>query len=483
MKNKLFILFLFALFFNACKRELGDPDTKGYPAEVGQILLTKCATAGCHNDASNAAAGGLNLSSWEKLFQGGNGSACVIPYRSDFSTLCYYVNSFSDLGVSLIPRMPLNQDALSREETEVLFNWINNGAPNSEGKIKFEDNVNRKKFYVVNQGCRVVTVFDEDSSLPMRYITVESGNTSPHMIRVSPDKLNWYVISIGGNSIKKFETATDKFVGQVNIGVGNYNTFVISSDSKKAYIVDFSTTGRIHEVDLENLQLLNTYSTADWTNIHGSCLSPDGQFLYVTSQYQNRIFKIPLNDFSAYTEIVLNPTASSTTQNITDPHEVIFSPDGTRYFVSCQASDEVRIFDAANDSLISTVAVGDFPVEFSISQQHPYLFVSCMEDQTHLSAPVNGKKGVISAINYQTGVFIQHIDGGFYQPHGLSVDETKDQLIVVSRNQETNGPTPHHTTECGGRNGYVTFIDLNTLQKTGRRVEVSVDPYSIFIRE
>ena len=112
MKNKLFILFLFALFFNACKRELGDPDTKGYPAEVGQILLTKCATAGCHNDASNAAAGGLNLSSWEKLFQGGNGSACVIPYRSDFSTLCYYVNSFSDLGVSLIPRMPLNQDAL-----------------------------------------------------------------------------------------------------------------------------------------------------------------------------------------------------------------------------------------------------------------------------------------------------------------------------------------------------------------------------------
>ena len=187
--------------------------------------------------------------------------------------------------------------------------------------------------------------------------------------------------------------------------------------------------------------------------------------------------------FSAYTEIVLNPTASSTTQNITDPHEVIFSPDGTRYFVSCQASDEVRIFDAANDSLISTVAVGDFPVEFSISQQHPYLFVSCMEDQTHLSAPVNGKKGVISAINYQTGVFIQHIDGGFYQPHGLSVDETKDQLIVVSRNQETNGPTPHHTTECGGRNGYVTFIDLNTLQKTGRRVEVSVDPYSIFIRE
>jgi DNA-binding beta-propeller fold protein YncE len=483
MSKKIFFVAVIVSFLFSCRKDQGDPDTKGYPAEVGQIILTKCAVSGCHNEISYEGAGGLNLSSWEKLFEGGSGSACVIPYRSDFSTMCYYVNSFPDLGPTLIPRMPLNLDALSRQEVETLYSWINSGAKNNKGEIKFSGDPLRKKMYVLNQGCREVTVFDEASKLPMRYITVEIGNTSPHMIRISPDKQFWYVISIGGGSIKKYKSSDDTYAGEIAISNGNYNTFAISHDSKKAWIVDFSVVGRIIEVDLENMTLLNTYTSGDWTNIHGSCIDPTGQFLYVTSQYQNRIFKIPVNDFSGYTEIVLNSSAASQAQGVTDPHEVIFSPDGSKYFVSCQASNEVRVFQSANDSLLSAVSVGTFPSEFAFSLQHPYLFVSCMEDVNHLNAPSNGKKGVVSVLNYQTGNFVQHIDGGFYQPHGVAVNETSDVLVVASRNQESNGPAPHHTTSCGGRSGYVTFIDLTTLQKTGKRVEVATDPYSVTIRE
>jgi YVTN family beta-propeller protein len=468
--------------FTSCKWDTSEIASRGYPEEVGKIILTKCAVSGCHNDASYQGAGGLNLSSWDKLFEGGNGSACVIPYRTDFSTLCYYVNTFSEYGISLSPTMPLNGNPLSKEEVKTLFDWIKNGAPDKTGFVKFSENPMRKKFYVANQGCRVVAVFDQETNLPMRYIDVESGNASPHMIRLSPDKKFWYVISLGGSSIKKYRTVDDVFVGQIPIGVGNYNTFCITQDSKKAYIVDFSAIGKIIEVDLENMQFLNSYTTSDWSNIHGSCLSPDGQYLYVTSQLQNRIFKIPVNDFSNYTEIVMNSSFPSTQQGVTDPHEVIFSPDGSKYFVSCNSSDEVRVFNASTDTLISSIQTGQYPVEFTISLNHPYLFVSCMEDISHLSAPTNGKKGVISVIDYNNNTLIQHIDAGFYQPHGISVDESKDQLIVASRNLDNNGPTPHHTTSCGGRNGFITFVNLNTLQKTGARVEISVDPYSVAIR-
>ena len=417
------------------------------------------------------------------MFKGGNTSACVIPYRPDFSTLCYYINTYSDLGPTLVPTMPYNDSPLSKEEVQTIMNWVQSGAPNSEGFVKFSDNPNRKKIYVANQGCKVVTVFDQETLLPMRYVNVEGGNVSTHNLKVSPDKQHWYTISLSGTTIQKFRTSDDKFVGQVNIPAGNYNTFVISADSKKAYVVDFSTTGKILEADLENLQLLNTYTAGDWANIHGSALSPDGQFLYVTSQLQNRLFKIPLNDFSSYQEIILNPAFNSTTAGVTDPHELIFSPDGSKYFVSCISSNEIYVLNAANDSLLSVIPVGNKPLEFAVSVSQPYLFITCTEDVTNLTSPSNGKKGVVSVINYNTNTLVQHIDGGFYQPHGIAVDDNKGLIYVASRNLDVAGPAPHHSTACGGRNGFISFISLTNFQVVSKRVEVSVDPYAIGIRD
>jgi hypothetical protein len=70
-----------------------------------------------------------------------------------------------------------------------------------------------------------------------------------------------------------------------------------------------------------------------------------------------------------------------------------------------------------------------------------------------------------------------------YQPHGLAVDDQQDLLLIANRNASIDGPAPHHTTECGGRNGYVTYANLSTLEMvTNRKIEVSVDPYFISIR-
>lgn len=86
---------LFLLILGCRKNECADYN--GYPLEVGKILFTKCAVAGCHTDKSNNAANGLSLESWGSLFKGSRfGNTAVIPYRADLSFLMNYINTYSD---------------------------------------------------------------------------------------------------------------------------------------------------------------------------------------------------------------------------------------------------------------------------------------------------------------------------------------------------------------------------------------------------
>ena len=227
----------------SCTKAKGELDltSKGYPQEVAKILINKCATTGCHNDISKEAAGGVSLSSWDRMFEGSRGGAIVVPYRPDLSTLIYYVNSYNEYGtIQLSPKMPFNSAALTKDEVKVLYDWILNGAPNADEIVKFSDNPNRKKFYVANQGCDIVTVFDAQSMLAMRYVSVGTtpGIEAPHMIKVAPNNKFWCVSYIAGSSFQKFSTTDNSLLGQVNLGFGSWNTFVITKDSEKAYVID-----------------------------------------------------------------------------------------------------------------------------------------------------------------------------------------------------------------------------------------------------
>ena len=120
--------------------------------------------------------------------------------------------------------------------------------------------------------------------------------------------------------------------------------------------------------------------------------------------------------------------------------------------------------------------------EISVSATHNYLFVTCEEDT--LSFP--GKRGSIAVIDISSNSLIATIYSG-HQPHGLAVDDAKNVVYIANRNKTSGGPAPHHSSICGGNNGYVTFIDMSTLTllKSGnadKKIELSVDPYSSAVR-
>jgi DNA-binding beta-propeller fold protein YncE len=480
MRLKTLPYLLSAIIFFSCAKDNDKIDTKDYPEEIGKIIQGRCATSGCHNNESYDAAGGLNLSTWEDLFKGTRTGSAIIPYRPDFSPLMYFVNTFSDLGPANSPTMPFGRTPLSHDEVVLLKNWISSGAPNADGFVKFSDNPNRAKLYVAHTACGVVAVIDVASGLPMRYITVTKPGEqcTPHQVKISPDGNYWYVcFNSNGTHLRRYRTSDESFAGEVFLGSGEWNTFSITPDSKKAYVIDWSQAGKIASCDLETMSLTDTTKYQHYP--HGSAVSPDGNFVYVTATQGNYLYKIKLSDnTSDWIPLTGSSGIGGLPSTVYNPHEIAFSPDGTKYFVTCQSEKTVRIFNAATDDLINTVQLDGQTLEMSFSSSRNLLFVSSW-DSPHFP----GVKGAVAVIDLTTNALYStpYINTGT-EPHGIAVDETRGLVYVANRNIDASGPPPHHSSACSGRNGNYVKINLSNLQLQGIKTELSVDPYTLALR-
>jgi len=464
------ILFFLALAAVAgCRKDREEELVSAcYPAEINEIIVTRCATAGCHNTTSKDAAGGLDLSTWDAMFNGTRNGAVTIPFSPEHSPLFFFINTDPMMGVAQQPTMPVNGTPLTTAEVMKVVQWINNGAPDCNGNIKFSNDPQRKKFYVANSGCDLVGVHDSKTKVVMRYVDVGNSavDESLQRVRVSPDGNYWYASYNNSNQLYRFNTSDDSFSGNINIGFGNWSNFVISPDGTKAWIVDTSTTGKIAYADLGNMTLLATYSNpGNFNSPNGVALSALSNFLYVCGTSESVLYRWDLSS-------ALQPALSIIATGNAQPYEVAFSPDGTKYFVTCRATNDVRVYWAANDSLMAIIPVADGPGQIVFNTSGSRAFISCEY----------GNK--ISVINTASHTLITEVFTG-YQPLGIAIDDSRQLLYVLHRNLDgSGGPQPHHSSPCGGRNGYLTALDLGTLAPyPGLRMELSVDPVSITVRK
>lgn len=470
----------------SCKHEAFNPLPSGdgnYPEDIAKIILTKCATTGCHNDASHTGAGGLNLTTWDKLFDGGNTGAAVIPYRCDFSTLCFYTNTDSSLGPTLIPTMPVNNTPLSKEEYMTLRHWIAKGAPDAKGNIKFADNPSRSKIYVTNQLCDVVTVFDTETLLQMRYITVgnKQAEEFPRTIKVSPDRKHWYVSFFATSDIvQKFSAADDRLIGEVTLGAGSWTSIAITQDGKYGFFVDNNSPGKIAYANLETMELLATYTfDAKLRYPSGIVLNEEQNVLYVGNTTGNYIYRIDITDRlrPAIKELILDGSKELKYHSTLNPGDLIMDDKGN-CIIACAGSNEIRVVDIKTDSITHVIPMGASPAHMSYSKAHSKLFVTCPQDEQ--SFP--GNRGSVAVIDLNSYSLYKKINSG-YQPFGVAADDDKGIVAVVNANLSPNGNEPHHSTDCGGRNGNVTFIDMQTLDLIPKlRSEVAVFPYGAAAR-
>jgi len=478
---------LILLFFVSCQKSI-DPqfEESNFPVEVEKIIINKCATTGCHNDKSFQNAANLNLRTWSKMLQGGVGGSVVIPYFVDQSSLFQFVNTYSNVGLIATPTMPLNAPILSKEEVLIIKNWIENGCRNKSNELPFQQNyANRKKGYICNQGCDLVSVIDVETNLVIRYVKVGHDPNAielPHAIKTSKDGKYWYVCFNAGSYFQKFDAQTDSLISETFIGTGNWNVIGMSPDDNTAYISDLASNWKLAVVNLQTMQILTTIGGSGLlTSPHGIALTKTGDTIYVSAQYGNMIYRV-IPSIPQIDKISIEKgKAPVTTPQLKDPHEILMSPDYSKYFITCEASNEVVVMNAKTDTILKTIPVGIFPKAMAYSKNRNWLFVTCQEDNSILY-PTLKVKGTVYVIDMNTLNVVKILDEKFYQPHGIAVDDRANKLFVVSRNATPNGPAPHHASGCDGRNGFFHTIDLTTWKVIKRNSELSTDPYNMDIR-
>jgi YVTN family beta-propeller protein len=482
---------VFTLIFiaQACTHKPAMPDEGtagdgGYPAEINQIIMTHCTTGptggGCHNSLGAVNAAGLRLDTWDALFYGSNHGATVIPYDTVNSPLLHYINNDSSWGPVAIPTMPytgtnFSTTPLPREDYIKIRDWIAAGAPDKNGIVPFSANPDgRQKIYITEQGSDILSVIDAERHVIMRNINIGMTNTieSPHCTRVSPDGKFVYVSFMAGDYLQKIETATDRIVGQVQLSNGNasWNLFHISDDGKKIIIADF-ISGDLKIINTENMLVLQTIPSGI-ANPHGLASMPSFDTFYVTAQYGNTVVKL-YADGSSPKKISLDGNPTQYSPGTLDPHEILMTPDRSRYFVTCEWSNEVRVFDTKTDTLIAVIPTPKKPQELAISRNKHYMLVSCME----AGSATGATNGAVLVIDYQNLQVVNTIWGNFWQPHGLAVDEQGGTFYVTSTNQ--SGPSSGHNHTSGGKHGWYNLYNLETFQPVvDRQYESLILPYS-----
>lgn len=479
------LIYISALFLATavagCKHEpTPTPDTPTaatYPERIQTIMQNRCATAGCHNAASYKATGGLLLDTWEHLFDGSTNGAVIVPYNTENSSLLYFINTYPELGTTNEPVMPYNSDPLTRDEYLMVKEWIENGAPDINGNIPFANDANsRQKIYSVQQGCDLVAVIDAEKQVLMRYISVgiNYGTENPNNIVISPDGNYAYVSFWNASIIQKIDTRTDSVVATLEMPRRLQKSITLNAAGTKLLACNWYTQDLLL-IDANSMTIEKDLGK-NIKFIGGMTATNNG--FYATSQFGNTVYKV--REDGSYDAISIDgqPLTLETSAGTPDPYKIAMSPGKDKYFITCSNTDELRILDAGSNKLISAIPVGHNPQEIAVSTSQPYVFVSCMNDT--LGAL---EVGSIYVINYQTNEVVKKITKGFFQPYGVAVDDKNGLLYVFNRNEDKNGPPPHHSSPCNGRNGFYQVFDINTFEPyNNRRYEVSVNPYSAAAR-
>lgn len=501
---------LLSLSLVACKDpdDDGNPtaedEPSGYPEAIEKIFTTNNCTS-CHGETRREA--GLGLHKWSVLFEGDNYGALVFPGNAQWSHLLWHVNYFGeDAGFSAPPFMPYRDlqeggyafdstNMLTREEYDLLRQWVANGAPNNEGVGYWDERKteNRGKFFFLNQGSDLVGVVDLDRDLIMEYFEVGNQDgcenaDSPHYITKSPDGQYIYLSLIDGGVIEK-RRASDYSLVATSERIGDQAAHVeISGDGRWAVVSNWVeeqtglTQNKLVILDTQTMQISDVLDLPYLSLVHGIALKQDFSRVYATSNVGNYFFWVDLDaqngKFLNKNNILfdqvqtMDPAQQPMETGPFQPYQCILSEDEDFLFVTCPEDHSVHMYDITGGTP-QKVDLNRHPgegVECSqtvgleprlVYHHSNRLYVICLSQVCSNSAN-RSRKGCVSVFNTAGGTlqWETNIYGIGHIPRSLGIDPVRQKMWVVCENAAVGGVPPHHPIPCGDA-GHYNVVDIS----------------------
>ena len=494
-----------------CQR-LERPDwseVSGYPDSIGAILVRRC--AGCHGGSATLPAsdhghgsgnpssyltGGnrINLARWDSLFYGYRGEvALVVPGFPEWSHLLWQVNRFADIAPVSPPLMPPphpdSSNLLTREEILRLKAWIAAGAPDRKGRRPYAEMTTspHRKAFACNSGSDLIAVFDADSYRLIAYIPVGVNPgliESPHYIQLSPDQRYLYVTLIAGSAIEKYRTDTYEKVGRLEVGPEPAH-IEFSVDGRYAVITHFTDLApvKLTLIDAQAMVILDELRDPSGLIIarpHGLWVTPDFRYAYVTANSGNYIARVEIGaDRRRFVDFVQIPLGNGMIPQLTNqwgPYQIIAPAESPYYFVSCDASHEVRVFDRESHTLVKVLPVAAAPK--LMAYHEGLLYVACLKAEA--PALQEQKRGAVSVIDVRRLQVLTHIYNTGHLPRGIAVDPVKRRLWLSFENTAGIDPPHHYAGGLAGAPAKVYILSLPALQIEAIR-EMALVGYGITV--
>lgn len=485
--QKLSFLIFFAItsavFFYSCKQDFVTSGTTGFPDEINTLFTTPytasnntCAGTSCHN--SDSRAGGLDLTSWSNTMFGSNNGTMVIPYNAFWSHLTSVVNS--DTNKSPVSTILSDLHKMPSDKVDQIISWINNGAKSADGQVA-NQNFSTKGF-ITNQAADLVAVINTEQNTVTRLIPV-GGRTNqldaPHYIAVDPQQRYFYVSLIQEGYVEKYDVNSFEQLGRIPVGL-NPAHIVVSPDNNFIYVTNFDASGterRVKKIStVGGMSIVDTATATAMTAPHGMAMTNDGQFIFVSSQIGEYIFKIRTSDMEVVSEapIAFDVPPNGNGTGKYRPYQIIISPDNSTLYITCvglagnTTPDFVRVYSAGTlvpSSLTPTIQVGDNPLLMNYSRDKRYIFVCNRNDSS------------VTVINPVTNMFERNILDVGVQPHG--VDFSSDGRYAYIACETQAGQDGHHPTIGSAKVGVTRLINMSDLSVNSRKIEMASFPAGI----
>lgn len=230
----------------------GTDDKVTFDDHIMPIFRQRCAT--CHNP--NKKSGGLDLTNFTALMQGGSSGASIEPGDSSFSYL------FSLVTHEESPKMPPSSEKIPQGEIDTLAKWIDGGALEN---MKSKSTVAKKKNYALSADANP-TARPETVPLPPRMsLEPVTATDRPSTIRTMATSPWAPLVAISSqHQIVLYDTTTLQLAGVLPFPEGEANVLRFSRNGKlllagggkdaslgKVIVWDVETSQRIIEVGNE----------------------------------------------------------------------------------------------------------------------------------------------------------------------------------------------------------------------------------------